>query len=328
MKPVKVGFLGGGSIANTVARALDQVPEIEKYGIATRDPERSRAFAKQNRFTRAFDSYEAMAACPDIDFIYIATPHSHHHEHMMLCLKQKKNVLCEKAFTATAREAEEVIRFAQQEKVLLAEAIWTRYMPSRNIINRIISDGQIGTPVGLTANLGYRVNHHQRMIRPELAGGALLDLGVYPINFAMMFFGDQFKKITSACTLMDTGVDASNSITIEYQNGMLAVLMTTQLAQTDRRGAIYGDQGYLIVDNINNPTEIDVFNQKHELLDKHLIDRQISGYTYEFRSMAHCIREGLTECPEMPLEETLRIMRLLDQIRHEWGVIYPADQQK
>ncbi len=328
MKPIKVGFLGGGSIAGTVAKALQGRPEIDTFGIATRDPERSRAFAKTHRFTRAFSSYQALAACPDIDLIYIATPHALHYSQALLCLEHRKAVLCEKAFTATAWQAKALIDKARQERTLLAEAIWTRYLPARSVIDGYLQRGLIGRPSGLVANLGYPVSHVARMVQPELAGGALLDLGVYPINFALMAFGTAIKQVTSACTFLDSGVDAANSITLTYDDGKLAVLTSTQVAQTDRRGCIFGDRGYLVVDNINNPQLVQVYDAGHQLLESWQADPGVSGYVYQFLEMAKCLAQGRTESPLMPLDETLRVMRLMDALRKDWGLVYPADQQQ
>ena len=155
--------------------------------------------------------------------MYIATPHSHHYEHIKLCLNHGKHVLCEKSFTVNESQAREVLEMAREKKLLLTEAIWTRYMPMRKTLDDVLSVGVIGRPYMLTANLGYIISGKARIMRPELAGGALLDVGIYPLNFASMVFGDEVESITGTAVMTETGVDAQNSITITYKDGRMAV---------------------------------------------------------------------------------------------------------
>ena len=156
-----------------------------------------------------------------------------------MCLLKGKPVLCEKAFTANAREAEELIRIAQEKQVFLAEAIWTRYMPFSRTIRELTESGIIGKPMMLTASLGYPIAHKERIVRLELCGGALYDLGVYPINFALMTFGNDLEKITSTCMKNEAGVDMQNSITFTYRDGRMAVMQTTAFCASDRQGIDY-----------------------------------------------------------------------------------------
>ena len=179
---MKFAILAPGKIANSMAKAVSGIEKIERYAVASRDQERADIFAKKWGFEKAYGSYEAMVEDPQVELVYVASPHSHHYEHAKLCLEHGKHVLVEKAFTVNAQQAEELIRLSREKHLLLAEAIWTRYMPSRNMINEILASGVLGKVTSLTANLGYILPHVERMQNPELAGGALLDLGVYPIN--------------------------------------------------------------------------------------------------------------------------------------------------
>ena len=231
--------------------------------------------------------------------VYIATPHSHHAEHMKLCIAYKKPILCEKAFTATAAQAREVLEYAKEQKVFVAEAIWTRYMPSRNIIKETMESGIIGEIHSLTANLGYSIDHVERMQEPSLAGGALLDLGVYPINFAVMCFGEEIESITSTAILTEKGVDKSNSITLCYKNGQMAVLHSNFYVTTDRRGIIYGNKGFIEVTNINNCEKIEVFDVNRNKIKEMEIPAQISGFEYEVLACKRALQEGKLECAEM-----------------------------
>ena len=235
-------------------------------------------------------------------------------------------MLCEKAFTVNAKEARALISLAREKKLLLAEAIWTRYMPSRQCINEVIASGIIGTPHTLTANLGYVIADKPRIIEPSLAGGALLDIGIYPINFALMAFGDDIESITSTALLSNTGVDLQNSITFNYKDGKMAILNSTTLALTNREGVISGDKGYMVVENINNCERIRVFSNERKEIKSLMMPRQISGYEYEVTACMKAIQEGKLECEEMPHVETLRVLEIMDQLRKEWGVSYPQEE--
>ena len=214
----------------------DSIKEAECCAAASRTLKRAEEFAGKYGFKKAYGSYEELCADPEVELIYIATPHSSHFDNMKLCIRHKKPVLCEKSFTVNAREAEQIREYAEQEQVFVAEAIWTRYMPSRNMIQEIIDSGIIGDISVLTANLSYPISHKERIMRPELAGGALLDIGVYGVNFAMMHFGTDIERIESSVRMTDTGVDAMESITIFFRGGRMAVLTHDIYSRSDRKG--------------------------------------------------------------------------------------------
>lgn len=163
-------------------------------------------------------------------------------------------------------------------------------------------------------------------MRPELAGGALLDVGIYPLNFASMVFGDEVESITGTAVMTETGVDAQNSITITYKDGRMAVLCSSAMGLSDRRGIIYGDNGFIEVENINNCEAIKVYDRSRNLIASYDTPKQISGYEYEVEACLRAIREGALECPEMPHEETLRMMRWMDELRRQWGLVYPMEK--
>lgn len=325
MSTMKMGFLGAGSIAEKMAKTIARIPEVETYAVAARDVDRARRFAKQHGFAKAYGSYEEMVSDPEVQLVYIATPHSHHYEHGMLCLKNAKHVLCEKAFTANAVQAKALLDFAKSQKKLIAEAIWTRYMPLSKKINEVINSGIIGSPTLVTANLGYPISRKNRIVDPALAGGALLDLSVYPINFASMIFGGDISNIASAAVMHENGVDAMDSITLCYAGGQMAVLNSTIYSRTDQQGMIYGDKGHLAVEEINNPTRIRVFDANNNEIGRYDAPPQISGYEYEVLSAVKAIEQGKLECPEMPHRETLRIMELCDGLRADWGIKFPFE---
>lgn len=326
MDRLKLGIIGSGWIAEKMAQTIAKMPEVEAYAIASRDIDKAGAFARQWNFTCAYGSYEEMLDDAEVQLVYIATPHSHHYENAKMCLLKGKPVLCEKAFTATAPQAEEILNLAKEKNLLVAEAIWTRYMPLSHKINELLDSGVIGQPKILSANLGYPIWKKERMLRAELAGGSLLDLGVYPINFAFMAFGSDFKEVVSTCVRIETGMDAQESMTFTYADGRMAVLHSTMLAKTDRQGIISGTEGHLIVENCNNPQKITVVDTDYRVIAVYDAPPQITGYEYQVYACIEALKNDWIESPCMPHAETLRVMRVMDGLRKEWGVKYPWDQ--
>lgn len=324
---MKIGILGAGNIADVVAPTIAAVKEAECYAVAARSLERAEAFAVKHGFAKAYGSYEELVKDEEVELIYVTTPHSHHYEHIMLCLQHGKAVICEKAFTMNANQAKEVFAYAKEHGIYVAEAIWTRYMPSRKLINEILESGVIGTPATLTANLSYIIRKKERIVNPMLAGGALLDVGVYGINFATMHFGEEIERVESSVQLTDTGVDGMESITIFYKNGRMAVLTHGIYARSDRKGIIHGDKGYLVVENINNPQSVTVFDTADKMVAHYEVPKQISGYEYEFEEAIRCMKEGKIESDSMPFADSVWVMEFMDRLRKQWGVIYPQEKE-
>lgn len=322
---MKIGILGAGHIAGTLANTMNQMAEVELYAVASRSLEKAHGFASQYGVQKAYGSYKEMVEDPVVELVYIATPHSHHCEHMKLCIEHGKHVLCEKSFTMNSRQAEEVRKMAQEKGVLVAEAIWTRYMPSRKMINDLVESGIIGKVSMLTANLCYVIHDKERIIRPELAGGALLDVGVYPLNFAMMHFGDRISKMESSVQYTETGVDGMETITLFYEDGRMASLTAGIYSRSDRKGIIHGDKGYLVVENINNPQSISVFDTSDQLVKYLEVPQQISGYEYEIQECMDAIKAGKLECDAMPLADTVKVMEVMDELRRQWNLVYPGE---
>ena len=284
--------------------------------------ERAQAFAEKYGFSKAYGSYEEMLADPLVDLVYIATPHSHHYLHAKMCLEAGKNVLCEKAFTVNADQARKLFTLAKEKNLLITEAIWTRYMPSRKMIDDIISSGVIGEVTAVTANLNYAISEVERIRKPELAGGALLDVGVYTINFASMVLGDKLKDV-QATAIFREGVDMLDTIAMVFEGDRMATLQCGAREISDRMGSIFGTKGYIQVQNINNPEKITVFDKEHKEVAAYLPPAQITGYEYEVEACARAIAQGEKECPEMPHDETVRVMEIMDGIRKSWGYEIP-----
>lgn len=323
---MKVGILGAGNISRNVAPTLAAMPEIECYAVSSRDLKKAEDFAREFGFAKAYGSYDEMLADPQVELVYVATPHSHHFEHMMLAIAFGKNILCEKAFTVNASEAEMIWFSAAKQGVFVAEAIWPRYMPSRKVISDVLHSGIIGTPNTLTGNLSYDIDEVPRIRQPELAGGALLDIGVYGINFALMHFGTDIERVESAVQLLPTGVDAMETITFFYRDGRMAVLTHSIFCRSDRKGMIHGDKGYMVVENINNPQSLSVYDVNDQLLAHYDFSDQISGYEFQFAEAAACIAAGKKEADSMPMADTVAVMGFMDHLRKQWGMVYPKEK--
>lgn len=320
---MKLSILAPGGIANQIARAAVQLEGIECYAAASRSRERAKAFAEKWGFEKYYGSYEELAEDPQAELVYVASPHSHHYEHAKLCLEHGKHVLLEKAFTVNAAQAEELIQLARKNGLLLAEAFWPRYMPSRKMIEELLAQGAIGQVKSVTADFGAPLSHIERLRSPKLAGGALLDLGVYPINFALQVFQGNIEKIHSSAVLSPEGVDWMNSITLTFEGSGMAVLHSNMLAHMKNHGVIYGDKGYLEIDSVSNCTNIRVYEGSKMTCYK--VPDQINGYEYEILACARAIEDRQAECMEMPHSETIRMMKILDAVRAEWGLRFPCE---
>ena len=324
---IKLGIIGAGWIAAKMAQTLRDLanPEIELYAIASRDLAKAQEFARRFAMPKAYCGYAEMLADPEVNLVYIATPHSHHFEHSRMAIEAGKPVLCEKAFTANAREAETILELAHNRGVFITEAIWTRYMPLSLKIKELVEGGAIGRPRMIRAGLCYAMEGKERILRPDLCGGALLDLGVYCLNFARMYFGPHIARTTSSCVLGPTGTDFHESISLQYADGRVADLVSGALARCNREGLIVGDKGYIVVDNINCPEAARLYRD-YELVETFLPPKeQVSGYEWQVLACKDALEQSLLESPFMPHAETVSIMRQMDALRREWGVKFPMD---
>ncbi len=322
---MNVGIIGAGWIAEKAAITLNGLTDCKAYAIGSRSKEKAEAFAQKWNIGKAYGSYQELIADPQVDLIYVATPHSHHYDVTREALLAGKPCLVEKAFMANYRQAKEIVDLARERKVFLAEAIWTRYQPAHTMVRKLIADGRIGAPRLITATLGYSMGNKPRIMRPDLCGGALLDLGVYALNFVRMFTDSDIVSMDGKCVKSDTGMDLTNAITIVLKDGILANVQSSAACVGDNIGVIAGPEGNLIIDNINNPQKITVNTHDRVFVEDIHVPKQITGYEYQFIACRQALIDGLLEPREMPLEETLYIMQLMDQLRKDWDVRYPMD---
>ncbi len=325
MKKLNYSILSAGNIAEKMAKTVSRMSEVQPYAIAARSLDRAQALAEKYGFQKAYGSYEELVNDENVDLIYVASPHSHHYKHAKLCLLHDKNVLCEKAFTVNAKQGKELIELAKSRNLFIMEAVWTRFQPFAKKLHELLESDVIGEPLTLTASFGQKLTHIERLVSPDLAGGALLDLGIYTINFASMFFGTDIEKMVSAAVKTDKGVDAQNSITLVYKNGRMAVLNSSFYSAMRNNAVIYGTSGRIEIDKFWNAQEIRVYNGNDPEPKVYSLPFDFTGYEYEVRAAAKAMEQGRLECTEMPHEETLRILKMMDDLREAWGVRYSCE---
>ena len=322
---MNVGIVGAGHIGGKIARTLEQTKDINCLAVASRSQEKADAFAAEFGIPRSYGSYRALLDDPDVDLVYVATPHSHHFDVTMEAISKGKPCIVEKAFMANAAQTKAVLDFAKERKVFVAEAIWTRYQPAADIIRRLISYGRVGSVRLISATLAYSIEGKPRIVRPDLCGGALLDLGVYCINFVRMVCDNPIEKIDSQCILSESGVDFTESISMTLSGGIMANIQSSASCAGYNTAVIAGTEGYIVIDNVNNPRRISIYAKGGIFVEEINVPDCISGYEYEFEACRDAIATGIIEPPQMPHSEILFIMELMDSLRKEWGVRYPMD---
>lgn len=324
--PIRWGILGLGTIAKAFAKGLTAVPDAKLVAVGSRSLDKATAFAGEFGAERAHGSYEALANDPGIDAIYVATPHPMHRADAILCLEAGKAVLCEKPFTVNLRELEQVVTVARRKKVFLMEAMWTRFLPVMVQVREWLKSGAIGEPRLVTADFGFRCgwDPQSRLLSPAYAGGGLLDVGIYTIAFAAMVFGAKPTRIGGVAHLGETGVDEQAAITLGYDKGGLASLTCGVRTETPQDARIDGTEGRITIAPTFWKAQRAVLTAgtRSETVE---IPHRANGYEFEAMEVGRCLRAGLTESPVVTLDESLALMRIMDELRGQWGLKYPMD---
>lgn len=362
MKNLKFGILGCGYIAGKMAEAVKALENkgmgVELYAAAARDLTKAQTFAGEYGAQVAYGSYEDLANDSNVDLIYIATPHSHHYEHAKLCIATGRNTLVEKAFCGNVKQSTEVMAMAHDKGVFLCEAMWTRFLPAVDVVRSWIAAGRIGEVQSVEADFSQPLTHVERLVNPALAGGALLDLGIYSLTFADLFLGESqilrrtslaqddttdrqddneivgvnctnygapIANLDARCIKTDTGVDATDWINITYRNGKKAYLKCSIANPWHNEGIIYGTKGYIRVVNLNDMEELQVYDAAGQLVESVKPERICNCYEYEVLACRNALTKGDKECPEMTHYKTMEMMELMDSIRDRFGVSYPFE---
>ncbi|HEU5089408.1 MAG TPA: Gfo/Idh/MocA family oxidoreductase [Roseiflexaceae bacterium] len=325
-QPIRWGIIGTGSIAKQFARGLESVPDARLEAVGSRTGASAEHFANRFQIPRRYDSYEALVADPAIDVIYIGTPHPFHQPHTELCLRAGKAVLCEKPFAINRREAQSMIDTAQAQGVFLMEAMWTRFLPLFTRLRDQIATGAIGEVRMVWSDFGFRtgVNPASRLFNPNMGGGALLDVGVYPVSLASLLLGPP-SRVTSLAQLSDLGVDEQAGIVLGYPGGQIAMIATAIRTQTPMETTIMGTTGSIRIHSPSwSPTKMTI---THSDGGEEVIEAPYegNGYNYEAAEVGRCLRAGLLESPSMTHAETLQVMDTMDKLREQWGLRYPME---
>ena len=320
------GILGAGGIAKKFSSGVQALADHELIAVGSRTQEKADQFADQFNIPHRHASYEALVADPEVDAIYVATPHPMHKENTLLCLVHGKHVLCEKPFTINAGEAKEIIDAARSRKLFLMEAMWTRFIPAVMEAKRLVDSGAIGEVRMINADFGYRAgfNPASRAFDPALGGGGLLDVGIYPLSLASMFLGRP-DRIASLAEIGQTGVDEQSAFVLGYPGGQLATLYTAVRTTTPQEAIIMGTDGMI---RIHPPFWIPkklTLTQPGKGAQEIEIPFEANGYNYEAAEVAACVRAGKLESDVMPLDESLQLMETMDAIRAQWGMKYPME---
>jgi predicted dehydrogenase len=314
-EPLSWGFIGTGWIADSFAADLAFTDSGRVVAVGSRRMETANRFADRFDIPNRHGSYEALVADPEVDVVYVATPHPMHHTDTLLALRAGKPVLVEKPFTMNAVEARELVAVARAEKLFLMEAMWTRFLPHIAQIRRLVEEGALGEIVTVSADHGqwFAKDPDFRLFAPELGGGALLDLGVYPVSFASMLLGAP-DTIAALIEPAFTGVDGQTSMLFGYDSGAQAILSCTSLAKSPTRAAIVGTKARIEIDgDFYTPTSFTLITRAGERT-RYDEPHQGRGMWYQADEVARCLREGLLESPLMPLDESVSIMQTMDAV--------------
>ena len=328
MKTIRWGIIGAGRISSVFATALNSMKDTKLAAIASRDLSRAEEFAGRFHIDKAYGSYEELVRDPEVDVIYIGTPHPEHRENAALCISHGKAVLCEKSFTLNGKDSRYLVNLAKEHKVFLMEAMWTKFLPVTGKVKEWLKEERIGEIKHMKVSFGFysEFDPSSRLYNPELGGGALLDVGVYPISYVIHLLERLPNQVLSSAVLGTTGVDEQNVILMRFDNGILADISSAVSAEIGNDAEIIGTKGRIYVPSFWCAEEAMLYNASNELVEICELPFPVNGYVYEAEEVNHCIREGCLESALLPLQDTLDIMDIMDGLRAEWGLSYPQER--
>jgi predicted dehydrogenase len=330
MKTIKWGILGAGRIARKFAADLKLVTDAELIAIGSRTQQSADEFGKEFNIRNRHANYEALVNDPEVDVIYIATPHNLHYENTLLCLQHNKAVLCEKPFAMNARQAKAMIDMAREKKVFLMEALWTKFHPHYKKMQEMIGQGMLGEIRSVLINFGFKPEPPipSRLFAPALGGGTLMDIGIYNVFMAMSVLGKP-DTIEATMTPASTGVDEQCAILFKYKNGAMAQLFSTFSSNLATEADISGTLGRIrLTSRFYEPSAtIEYYAKYPDSKEIIPVEKEAGfGYQYEARHVNDCLKRGLTESDVVTFADTMLLMETLDKIRSIAGIRYPADE--
>ncbi len=324
MKTVNWGILSTGVIAKNFIDTAGKMGDVHVLAVASRSQESADAFGDAWNIERRYASYEALAGDPDVDIVYVATPHSRHYEDMKLLIAHGKHILCEKSFTTDAKQAEEIFALAREKGVFVMEAFWTKLLPIYREVERVIASGAIGEIRTVTATYGYNTARMARKFDAQLAGGTLLDIGVYAIGFACMMMGYDMDRVESTLVMNDQGTDAIDAITLR-RGDAVAQLTTAIGAFVPMHGAVYGTKGHVDIPEFKNPQKVTICvdGKEPQVI---VYPFEINGFEYEIREAQSCAASGKLHSELMTPAQSIAVMRLMDTVRAQNNLRFPFEK--
>ncbi|CAN5245452.1 Gfo/Idh/MocA family oxidoreductase [soil metagenome] len=326
-RPVRWGILATGGIAQAFATDLALLSEVEIAAVASRRLESAQEFAAAHGVGKAYGAYAELVEDPEVDVVYVATPHALHKEHTLLALEAGKPVLCEKAITLREDDAADLVAAARTLGLFLMEAMWMRCNPVIRRLQQVLDSGAVGSVQQVRADLGFVVDRPptDRLLDPALGGGVLLDMGIYPLTFAYLFLGEP-THVTATAAKSEAGIDVNLAVAQSYDSGAVAALTASMTGHTPRTASIATDRGvFELTNGFHHPTSATWTSSSGEVetLREPVIG---TGLANEALEVVRCLRNGETQSPLVPLEDTVALMRQMDAIRDQIGVRYPGER--
>jgi predicted dehydrogenase len=324
---IRWGIVGPGKIAHKFAEGLAALPDAKLFAVASRSEERARDFARQYKAPFFYQGYENITRNPEVDIVYIATPHTYHYENALMCVENGKPVLCEKPFTITRGQLQRIVDTSRSKKVFLMEAIWTRFLPTIQKVIEIRDSGKLGTIRAIYADFGFKapVDYNGRLYNLDLGGGALLDIGIYPVFLSLLLLGKP-AEVKSNAVLSETGADESCSMIFKYGNGAIANLACTFTTDTPIEANIIFEEGRIRINRRWFAPSSIVITESNEKTQELTFEYKGNGYHFEAEEAMKCLEKGMIECPDLTLDFSLELMGLLDEIRGQCGIHYPGHE--
>ena len=328
MDKIRWGIIGTGKIARTFAEAINGTEDAELYAVASRTAEKAEKFAKENGSLKAYGSYRELAEDENVDVVYIATPMASHYDDALLCIEKGRNVLCEKSLSLNTEMTKEIIDRAKEKNVFFMEAMWMKCRPVYLKVLEWINSGKIGRPNFIKADFSNYIPYdkNDRLFRADCGGGALLDLGVYPLTFAHAIFGYP-DEIISEAEISSDGVDINNTILLKYSDGRFVSADNGFRLQLSNNSMVSGTEGFITLGNwFHCTSEALLYDNNAQVTEKFICEPEINGYEYEIREVHECLRKDLKESALVPHEGTIEIMKIMDECRKQWGMKFPQEK--
>lgn len=324
---IKWGIIAPGIIANDFAESMKAVQNSEIIAVASRDINKAQKFTRLHNIKNAYGSYEELCKNNDIDIVYIASPHNFHKSHAKLAMKYGKSVLCEKPVTVNHDDCLELVNMAREKNLFFMEAMWMRFMPVIQEVKKQIIDGVIGDILRIEVDFSYRANFdpNHRIFNPDLAGGALLDIGIYPLSFSLFILGKLPITFEGECAIGETEIDEQGSIILKFDDNEIAICTFGTRVNGDRKAVIRGTNGRIELNReYYMATEADIITDKGST--KISIPHRSHGYEWEIEATNKCIKENIIECSIMPHQDSLDQLSIMDELRRRWGIKYPFEK--